>query len=150
MVKADHPPLLPPGIHVMTLGDLRGMAASTRHGPRRTALQDGLEAFTRAMLSLIQDMEIYVDGSYLTIKDDPDDIDIVVFIDKSHINALSDADFDELQRLMSRDLARVKYGLDLYTEPLGDTHKRAYWRGVFGFAHDETTAKGFAWIKLSP
>lgn len=148
MTKDDFPPLIPPGVHQMTLGDLRDTAARIANDQHRTALQDGMDAFAAALQAVLPSFEFYIDGSYLTTKTHPGDMDVVLFISRQHINAMSNADYEELQRLRDRDFARAQYGLDIYVEPLGDMHRRAYWRGLFGFAHDEVTSKGMVWIKL--
>jgi hypothetical protein len=61
------------------------------------------------------------------------------------------ANQQQLQRLLDQPTAKAIYGLDFYLEmpaPNMVFHREAYWRGVLGFAHDRVTAKGFAEIHI--
>jgi hypothetical protein len=63
--------LLPPGIHRATLGEVR---AKLGWGRRRKSLVDGLEMALRLMKNCGVE-RVYLDGSFVTDKDRPGDID---------------------------------------------------------------------------
>jgi hypothetical protein len=77
----DFPPLLSPGRHVTTLPDLRKLCVdafplSGRRGP----LMRSVEVLCTAVSTALIASEIWVDGSFLTQKMDPGDVDLVVVV----------------------------------------------------------------------
>lgn len=153
MAKHDHPALLPPGLHRLTLLELHKLAvAPFPEGTRRHLLFDKLATWTAAVNSLNVRGTLWLDGSFLTQKPDPDDIDCVLWNPHwAQTSAPTQAHRQMLQRLFDQPTARAIYGLDFYLElPQSDEtfHREAYWRGVLGFAHDRITAKGFAELSL--
>lgn len=95
---------------------------------------------------------MWIDGSFLTNKPGPDDIDCVVWQPVWTDPAFNTpANQMALQGLFDHATARTQYGLDLYLEtPLPNdlVHREAYWKGFFGYCHDRVTAKGFAEVHV--
>ena len=88
---------------------------------------------------------LWVDGSFVTKKPSPDDIDCYLFNAATTRN-LNATEQIQLQKLLDHDEARAIFNLDLYFEnPTPDMllHRQAYWSGFFGFQHDRSKAKGF-------
>jgi hypothetical protein len=153
MAKPDHPALLSPGLHRLTLPELHTLAvAPFPQGTRRHLLFDKLATWVTAVNSLNVRGMLWLDGSFLTQKPDPDDIDCVLWNPHwAQPGAPTQAHQQMLQRLFHQPTAKAIYGLDFYLElPQPDEifHREAYWRGVLGFAHDRITAKGFAELSL--
>lgn len=83
--KREYPPLLPPGLHEMTLAELRVMCVDAFPlSRRRDPIMRSLEGMcTTISISLLR-AAVWVDGSFVTQKIEPDDVDVVVAL--NHIN----------------------------------------------------------------
>lgn len=151
MSKTDWPALLAAGMHPMSLPELENKALQGGLATdRRLELFSRLTAYLQAVIETGCRAEAWIDGSFMTTKPDPSDIDIALFI---YPDSLGDMPQDAqimLEALCDRPSAMERYGLDLYVEYFGQFHRAAYWRGVFGFCHDDTTPKGIAALQLSP
>lgn len=151
-MKPDFPSLLPPGRHRLTLAELRNLTVTPfSDSGHRDKMFLRLEAWILAINRFGVHGTIWVDGSFLTQKPNPGDIDCVLW-NPTTVNPLSPTDEASLLRLVSQPLAKSSYGLDFYLEVLTNTdaafHREAYWMGVLGFAHDRKTAKGFAEVSI--
>lgn len=153
MAKPDFPALLPPGLHTLTLPQLHALAvAPFPLDTRRQDLFDKLSTWTMAVHTADARGVLWLDGSFLTQKPGPDDIDCVLWnpewatpASATPVNQLL------LQRLLDKPTAKAIYGIDFYLEmPEVNMvfHRESYWRGVLGFAHDRVTAKGFAELHI--
>jgi hypothetical protein len=153
MAKPDFPALLAPGLHTLTLPQLHALAvAPFSQDVRRQDLFDKLTTWAGAVQSAEARGILWLDGSFLTHKPSPDDIDCVLWSPVwANPGSATSANQHQLQRLLDRPTAKSIYGLDFYLEtPAPDMvfHREAYWRGVLGFAHDRVTAKGFAELHI--
>ena len=153
MQKPDFPALLPPGIHAKTLREVYELAVAPFLGDaRREELFRKLSVWSEALKAAGVMGKVWIDGSFLTEKPHPGDIDCVIW-SPCWINAAA-ATIDTQQqvaRLLDHATAEALYDLDLYLEtPAADQvfHREAYWRGILGFCHDRVTAKGFAEVTL--
>jgi Zn-dependent peptidase ImmA (M78 family) len=107
--SATHKPLFEPGLHVIEerrLADLfvRPFSKSLR----RRQLVESLQAFIAAFRDVPITCEIWLDGSFTTTKEEPGDLDIVVFIYPGQINRLSREAFEKLERLICIDLSSIQ------------------------------------------
>ncbi|NLR74007.1 hypothetical protein HF682_02385 [Leeia sp. IMCC25680] len=96
---------------------------------------------------------LWLDGSFLTGKPAPNDIDCVLWGPHwiHNTDDLTEAKKAEAFHLLDRAIVGKLYNIDLYIEAPTDDQKfnrEAYWGGVLGFAHDRSTAKGFAEIGI--
>lgn len=144
MTKVDHTPLLSPGLHRMTRAQLFTLAVHPwRSQSHRVRLFQGLLNWSSALRQAgLPPRRLWVNGSFLTAKAVPRDIDCVLWCEAAD-RAL------DLWPLLDHAAARVLYALDVYAEmpePSAAFHREAYWKGLFGFAHDGVTAKGFVEI----
>lgn len=151
MSKDDHEPVLPPGIHRFTLEELRAVLVDPfPDDTQRLALYRQLEGWINRLRDLKTGAILWIDGSFVTRKFGPHDIDCVMW-DPYFVEDVSQAEQNQVGALVSRPTARRVYGLDLYLEsPTPDErlHRQAYWRGLFGFQHSGTAAKGFVELAL--
>lgn len=146
----DHPPLLPPGIHDVSTADLNNhfLSAFAQSSTRR-GLIDGLQLFIGELRQIPVTFEMWLDGSFVTEKLDPNDIDLVVFADPFALNTLDSQNQSKLTGLFDRQTSRSIFGCDVLFSPLGDENMRSYWRGWYGFDRNENP-KGLARIVVTP
>lgn len=153
MAKPDFPALLPPGVHHMNLPELHALAvAPYLRDERRVELFNKLSTWLDAVRALGISGQLWLDGSFLTEKPLPGDIDCVLWsptwVDPAMVTPAVQA---QAMKLLDRAHAETLFNLDFYLEtPAADQifHREAYWRGILGFCHDRVTAKGFAEITL--
>jgi hypothetical protein len=90
--KFDHPPLLAPGRHFMTLNGIEALCVHPFNGTapeRREKLFYALEQLVQEILLVKLRCTAFVDGSFLTEKPDPSDVDVLINIDEDVMNNLS-------------------------------------------------------------
>lgn len=149
MSKADHKPLLPAGFHPRDWDQLNALcvekfpAESSRPG-----LVAKLGAFVAELRGMGVVGDLWIDGSFATEKPNPSDVDLVWVIDPA-CNAAINANAARLEQLFGPTKgAKALYGCDAYAVPRYKAHDLAYWRGLFGFGHDEVTPKGIIVFSL--
>lgn len=153
LYKFDHPPLLPPGRHPMTISQLRELtvtpfpAPSTRH-----AIFAEFEAFVAELQSRSFRCEILCNGSFVTTSPDPSDIDVVVRIDHDFNDQLATdqaAFFDSLNDDFTDHVVDT-FGEVFY--PLGHQNFGAEegmsWEAHYGLEHGQVWLKGLAVLKV--
>lgn len=151
--KTDFPALLAPGLHKLTLQQVFDLAVKPFPADsQRSILFSKFKLWEAEVRASGIKGVLWIDGSFLTQKVGPDDIDCVMW-NPQWIDSASDTPVNQslLERLFDHSIAKTLYGLDLYLPaPLVDEliHDQAYWKGVFGYCHDRVTAKGFAEIQL--
>lgn len=154
MSTPDFPPLLQAGMHSMTLEQIHAVAVVPfPNNQRRNDLHAKLLTWVGALQALQIGGTLWLDGSFLTEKPGPGDIDCVLWSPYWRNNASDLSDDVKLQasRLLDKNTAESLYELDLYVESPTDQekfHRESYWRGVLGFARDRTTAKGFVEVLI--
>jgi hypothetical protein len=149
--KADFSPLLTPGIHALSLAELQAIAVTPfLADARRALLFASFKQWTQKLQSLHVQAILWIDGSFLTSKDGPEDIDCIMWNPVATIE-LTSRQWDQVRELTDRRIARDRFGIDFYLEnpdAYKRLHRQAYFRGMFGFQHDEKTPKGFVELKL--
>jgi len=152
MAKPDFPALLQPGVHAMTIVQLHALAvAPFPLDLRRAELHRKFTTWAGTLHSTGVAGTLWVDGSFLTEKGGPDDIDCVLWNPGWANPPIAPTANALVQKILEKAHAKSQFGIDLYIEnttPTNVFHREAYWKGVFGFAHDRITAKGFAEISI--
>jgi len=92
-----------------------------------------LEAFKATGLSA----EVWIDGSFSTLKPEPGDIDVIFFIDPNETNLLPLEKRQIISDLNNRTHSRIRYNCDVFILPNNNLVDRSYWRGWFGFSREE-------------
>jgi hypothetical protein len=90
--------------------------------------------------------EVWIDGSFSTLKQDPDDIDLAVFFNPDQVDSLDSNKKQVLNDIFgsgNRQVTKLRYGCDAYFVEDNNPAMRSYWRGWFGFDRSES-AKGIA------
>lgn len=151
MKKADFAPLWPPGIHPVTLAELQAVAVTPFLADARRAI---IFASFKQWIQKLQSFEVHailwIDGSFLTAKYGPDDIDCVMWNPSIAIDP-TDAQKKEVLALTDRNTVRRCFHVDFYMEAPNASealHRQAYFKGLFGFQHDGKTPKGFVELTI--
>lgn len=104
--------LLPLGIHDCSLQDVRTRFGSFQGKDSRPRLMEKLEAFVDELRAAEIVRAIIVDGSFVTNKESPNDIDLLIVLPAGHDFR---ADLTPVQyRVVDRRRIRRVYGLDVF------------------------------------
>jgi hypothetical protein len=143
---ADFQPLLAPGIHAMTIAELETIAVHAYPmSIRRPVLLEQFRRWTAALHAQGVGGRCWLDGSFLSVKPEPNDIDAVVFPVWPAVATPSVV--QAVQSLFDNPLVKAQYGIDVYVVDLASPNQvqaTSYWRGWYGFCRDGVTAKGIA------
>lgn len=143
-LKKEFPPLLPPGFHEIPLEEYDDKFVLPFNSPdRRKFLLDRYREFIEILKSFGVSIELWIDGSFLTEKIDPDDIDIVCFLP---VNVLSTEAKNTLSML--RKESKVRFSCHFFIAPLGDQKAASGWEKDYGFSRRKEP-KGIAVIKVN-
>lgn len=149
MLKPEFPTLLSPGFHQYQLSELHAtFVAPFTESVRRSMLLAGLLQFIEELKALSIRGELWFDGSFVTEKCDPDDIDLVVILDPVSLADLTPEQQQIARHLFHQPSSKAKYNCDVYFASSDDVGMVSYWRGWYGFKRDQRTAKGIGFIPL--
>ncbi len=153
--KPDFMPLLAPGRHHMRLQDVHDrFVRGIRNEARREKLFLGLEELVQRLLRLKIPCELWIDGSFLTEKQNPSDIDVMVFVESSVNEALSAEQDIELYNINVGDAPPdvdvqvytvYNIGHEFYGTPIEVGHE---WGKGYGLENSELWLKGIAVLRL--
>jgi len=131
--------LIEPGIHALKFDEFYDVFVSQfTTSERRQEIFDSLVDFLKSLTAAYKIQEVWLDGSYVTEKINPNDIDLVVFFEVE--------DYIKIKSDWNRIRAHVN--IDPYCEVALNDHtkkhlneqtyyyfvnQRNYWRGQFGF-----------------
>ncbi|MGP1530292.1 MAG: DUF6932 family protein [Treponema sp.] len=137
--KIEYPPLLSAGFHKKSLEECKGLLVDPFHGTsdRRPLIYNKFCKFIDMLRKISVHFEVWIDGSFTTKKQEPDDIDIVIFAEQKEINRLSIQDRNLLSNLLNNAKTRQEYLTDVYFGPRDNQNIRSYWRGWYGFTRNE-------------
>jgi len=110
---------LAPGRHAATVGDIE--AALVNGFPNSTTRRPLFESWNtvREAISRVVGVETeWIDGSYVTMKEDPKDIDMVTHLTGTELDALDVADQALLRGLVAANLSQALHGCDSYVCPV--------------------------------
>jgi hypothetical protein len=153
IASPDFPPLLLPGRHVMTLPELRKLCVDAIPlSGSRDLLMRSVEALCTTVSTALISSEIWVDGSFLTQKMNPADVDLVVVVQAASwpgtgqqrhvLSRIAKKDFNapmcDSYLLVEYPTSHVNHGMSEIM--------RAYWIKQFCFNRSEEM-KGLAVIR---
>ncbi len=151
--KLEFPPLLSPGRHPMALAALNQLCVSNfplsqRRAPLMNVVKDVLLSLSIEMIPA----EVWIDGSFLTQKIEPDDVDLVVLLEAKNIPPdTNDSAWHVLERIGRKGFV-TPLKCDSYLhfdfpeghpKYLENEVKRAYWIRQFCFTR-QVEMKGLA------
>lgn len=150
-MKADAPPLLEAGIHHVTSYRLKEIAVDAFPSDmRRAELFGKFLTWREGLRSAGISGVVWLDGSFLTSKHGPSDIDLVLFAATSPKVWPQDQQL-QAAKLLDQATCKAVFEIDLYPvdrlDPQFDVIE-SYWRGWFGFCRDRKTAKGIAEVVI--
>lgn len=150
LLDPEYPPLLPAGLHDCDEADLEARFVSPFPGSKtRPEIASRLRAFLVVLRQLGLSGTLWLDGSFLTEKVDPDDVDVVLLVADAVLQTLDPKAFDTFQRMVQdRNVVLIRFLCDLYYCDPDNELMRSYWRGWFGFDREEKVAKGIARVAL--
>jgi len=103
--------LLPPGIHEGSFEEIREKFGSFQSSDQRPQLWSRLAEFIRAAKASSLIKEIVLNGSFVTAKPDPNDIDMIAVVAADHD---FDADLPPYQyNLLAARRVRSRFGFDI-------------------------------------
>lgn len=154
--KGDAPPLLAPGAHCVSLAELKALTVGRFEPPHRDYRERlflQLEEFVQRLLIAKIPGELSVDGSFLTEKPRPGDVDVVFVIDHDVSEALS-ADQDALifeinstvfvNSVDSLAIVRYPRGHQYFGTVLDGANMNSH----YGIENSEEWTKGYAILRL--
>lgn len=134
---------LDPGLHSMTIDDMeKSFVTPFPHSSTRKNILDGYKRHTDDLLQLINEYVQLLDGSFVSNKNDPGDIDLICFIDGDTLDSLPPADQMKVKALLNGKVTKATHLCDAYFCPsYPENHpnyqyyrpQRKYWMGEFGF-----------------
>lgn len=154
--KADFPPLLAPGRHFLSMAEIERLCvgkfvgASREH---RARLFEDFSTFVNAITSVELVCEIVTDGSFLTEKELPDDVDVVLVIDhdvsvkltinqRNVIDLLNEAEY--FASIDGTSWTRFHIGNDFFESAIDFFNATR----DFGLEHGERWLKGYAVVRV--
>ena len=159
-VKQEFPPLLPFGFHPLSESELYDLVVGAFPlSQRRPMLWKNLQWLIAELRRLRLPCRLWIDGSFLTQKIEPDDIDLVAdFEIKVLENLASD------QQVFVENLADFKYRDDpmklhtfvMFRAPLGHPARmqaealERQWIRDFGYSFVNKTPKGIVLLEVVP
>jgi hypothetical protein len=109
--ELDDHGVLPPGVHDCSLDELRDRFGRFEGSGRRPELCDKLAAFCEEARGTPLVVELIIDGSFVTSKAEPNDIDLIVVLPADHPHGEELKPFE--YNLLSRRRARRSFGFDV-------------------------------------
>ena len=117
----------------------------------------GYKKHSDDIVNLVGNCSQLLDGSFVTSKNDPGDIDLLMLLDATVVDALPDTKKLELKALVSGPVTKASYMCDAYFcpvypagHPLSETSRaqRKYWLGEFGYDRNDIP-KGIVQVNLT-
>jgi len=107
----DENGLLPAGVHDCALEEIKARFGVFRGSDRRPQLFAKLECFVSEARKSTLVVCVIVDGSFVTAKSEPDDVDLIIVVATNH-DFLSDLT-PSAYNILSKQSVRRRYGFDL-------------------------------------
>jgi hypothetical protein len=149
--KQDFPPLFAPGIHKLTVAEFEKVVVSPfqdDHERKRLFLL--FEQWIHKLRLLNVTGVLWIDGSFVTSKFAPGDIDCILWYPSFSVTPTIDQE-KETELLIDRLSLKAQYDIDFYMEspePSKRLARESAWRGLFGFQHDGRSPKGFVELSI--
>lgn len=152
----DLPPLLPLGFHDLTMEAVEQVCVIPFSlSASRPTIFDGLVTFVQTLEAAGVPGELWLDGSFLTEKINPKDVDVVLRVDGSVYNAGTPEQIDAINWVIANQKLTLKCdSYVLFEYPPGDSlHDEgrwwySYWHKQWGFSREDDP-KGIAVLSLS-
>lgn len=120
----DDEGFLPSGVHPTTLEEIRSRFGQFQHSDVRCQLANKLDAFLKEARSSDLFAEIIINGSFISAKDEPNDIDLILVLNLGHDFAAELRPFE--YNVISRRQVRRRFGFDVLVAQLGQPEHFEY------------------------
>ncbi len=143
-MKIDKKPLLEHGFKEISLYQLdKFFLDPFQNKERRLLLITKLKQFLDLFQSLGIKAEVWIDGSFVTWKDDPDDIDLAFLLNETEVNTISPEKQMLFRQLMiETKKVKIRYLLDVHYFDNKNVEQRKYYQNLFGLERDNLNQKG--------
>lgn len=139
---------LEPGFHDLDIGEIKNRFVDNfKNSSTREDILKGYIDFVETLKQCgIEKAECWIDGSFSTRKENPNDVDMVLIIDKDILDNIPEDKKLIASELFNPQLAKIKYKCDAYVLAKVDEYhpdymnymeNRSYWRGFFCFDRKE-------------
>jgi hypothetical protein len=153
--KYDYRPLLAPGRHFLSPTEIEALCVLPfRDADRlvRQKLFSGFEEFARRILGANVRCDLFIDGSFLTAKPQPDDVDVMVSVELDVLNSLTEHQLVLLEAL-NGNFVRGVDSLALTTYPRGHPNRGTLIDlgnpgEIYGLEHGQVWLKGYVVLRL--
>jgi hypothetical protein len=149
-MKQEYPPLFAPGLVEITMDDLERLFVEPFESPwARRRLVERLRDLIAVLQEIGLSCEVWIDGSFLTFKPEPSDIDMVILSDDESRAKLTVSQCSTLDKLIkNKDRTRYRYKCDLSFCGRHDLKQRDYWFRLYGYSRSKQP-KGIARLSLA-
>jgi hypothetical protein len=155
--KVEYPPLLDGGFHSLDIEQLRGICVDAFPlSKTREKLMDSLEMAVEKIEHADFQSELWIDGSFLTKKVDPSDVDMALIV-PARVRISSSAAVRNTLQWIESDETNDRLLIDGYvltqhpeTSPmfsLWDDQQKKFTK-LFGTQYDDKTPKGVAIMRF--
>lgn len=150
MYKREYQPLLTEGFKEIAIWQLDGFFLDPfTENEQRKYLIERFNAFISEFTTLGLNAELWIDGSFTTIKPEPQDIDVLFLIDRTKVDELDIRRANLFQKLlMNREEVKARYQLDVYFIDINDIQEKEKWIETYGFDSTKLNSKGIYKINL--
>jgi hypothetical protein len=157
--KDEYPPLLQPGLHEMSMADLKALVVDAF--PLSTKRQGHWDNFVKIvdrLKKLKVPCKIWVDGSFLTKKIEPGDVDFVVDLPVQIINNPDKDQGEFFNDLAKRAFKKIEkmHSFVMFDAPVihadhgVSVRVHEQWKKDFGFSYVKKEPKGIAVVVVKP
>lgn len=151
----DLPPLLPLGFHDVTIAAVEQLCVTPFPlSASRPTIFKGLISFVQKLEAARVPGSLWLDGSFLTEKINPKDVDVILRVDGSVYNAGTPEQIDAIDWVIANQKLTLKCDSYAFFEyPAGDPlHDEgrwwySYWHKQWGFSREDDP-KGIAVLSL--
>lgn len=158
--KAEFPPLLPAGFHHKSVAEVEELCvARFPLSTTRKGIMAGLDTILRRVASVGITGEVWLNGSFVTEKIDPNDSDVVAMVPAEFYDAGTEEQRSTIEWLISKgDEPKILFKCDVYvhlryreTSPEYDlwipTLNR--WQHIYGYSAKTGEPKGIVVLNLA-
>ena len=139
--EVDYIPLLEAGFSYLKLDEVKNICVDAfgSENYRRVEIWNGFTSFIDRLCGFKLKFTVWVDGSFVTSKLEPNDIDFLVIFDYAEFSSIPKKKREELGMMFTTKIFRSIYFCDAYMEvtdkdsdrPLLERH--SYWLGLFSY-----------------
>jgi hypothetical protein len=141
----DERGVLPPGVYECTLDEIQERFGSFQGTDQRVRLHAALVRYAAEARSTRIIRALIVDGSFITSKPDPEDIDLVVVLGEA-VPKTELTPF--VYNALSKRRIKAKYPFDVFVVPDGDEEYQTYVDFFAQIKHQPGAVKGLLRVEL--